>query len=306
MQSKYFLWIQAARPKTLPAALAPVVVGSAAAFRDGKLEVFTALICLACAVTLQVAVNLANDFFDAKNKIDSDERLGPVRVTQSGLISPESVRRAIIWSLVLAGILFACLVNRGGVVILFIGIASMLAALAYSGGPFPLASHGLGEIFVFIFFGLVAVCGTYFIQTGQLNSFIVTAAVPPGLLISAIMVVNNLRDRETDRKAGKNTLAVIIGKQATVILYTLLVGLSYGVLTVMAVGNSTVSVMILLPWLTFPYGWKLIREVHEREGRELNEILAKTAKFSLVFSLLFAVGIGWTTLDLNIFGSVGS
>ncbi len=294
IQSKFSLWIQAARPKTLPAALAPVIVGSAAAFRDGGFRPFTALICLACAVTLQVAVNFANDYFDAKNKIDSGERLGPVRVTQSGLIPPESVKRAIIWSLVLTTLFFACLVNSGGIVVLFIGVASILSALAYSGGPFPLASHGLGEVFVFIFFGLVAVCGTYFIQTGQLNLFILTAAIPPGLLISAIMVVNNLRDRETDRKAEKNTLAVILGKRATIVLYIVLIGASYSVSIMMVAGNSTVSAMIFLPWLTLPHGWKLIREVRENEGRDLNETLAKTAKFSLVFSLLFAVGIIWT------------
>ncbi len=296
IQSKLSLWIQAARPKTLPAAVAPVAVGSAAAFRDGGFRLFTALICLACAVTLQVAVNFANDYFDAKNKIDSDERLGPVRVTQSGLIPPESVKRAIVWSLALATLFFACLVNRGGIVILFIGVASILSALAYSGGPFPLASHGLGEVFVFIFFGLVAVCGTYFVQTGQLNLFVFSVAVPPGFLISAIMVVNNLRDRESDRKAGKNTLAVILGKRITIILYTFLVGVRYCVSILMVFGSGTVSAMIFLPWLTMPHGWKLIREVREKQGRELNETLARTAKLSLVFSLLFAVGIVWPGL----------
>ncbi|WP_457575673.1 1,4-dihydroxy-2-naphthoate polyprenyltransferase [Desulfomarina sp.] len=296
VRSKLFLWIQAARPKTLPAALAPVAVGSAVAYRDGEFILFTAMVCLACAVTLQVAVNFANDYFDAKNKIDSEDRLGPVRVTQSGLIPPESVRLAIIWSLLLAAFLFSYLVSRGGVAVLFIGVASILAALAYSGGPYPLASHGLGEFFVFIFFGLVAVCGTYFIQTGQLTPFVFSAAIPPGLLISAIMVVNNLRDRESDRKAGKNTLAVILGKRNTIIFYTFLVGLSYCVSILMVSGSSAVSAMIFLPWLTMPHGWKLIREVREKQGRELNDTLAKTAKLSLVFSLLFAVGIVWSHL----------
>lgn len=293
-QSKLSLWVQAARPKTLPAALAPVVVGSAVAFRDGEFVLFTAVICLACAVTLQVAVNFANDYFDAKNKIDSGDRLGPVRVTQSGLIPPESVKLAIVCSLVLAAFLFSYLVSRGGVAVLFIGIASILAALAYSGGPYPLASHGLGEVFVFIFFGLVAVCGTYFIQAGQVNPFVFFAAIPPGLLISAIMVVNNLRDRESDRKAGKNTLAVILGKQITIYLYTFLVGLSYCISILMIIGSSKISAMIFLPWLTLPHGWKLIREVREKQGRDLNETLARTARLSLLFSLLFAIGIVWS------------
>jgi 1,4-dihydroxy-2-naphthoate octaprenyltransferase len=293
VQSKVSLWIQAARPKTLPAALAPVAVGSAVAFRDKGFGFFTAMVCLACAVTLQVAVNFANDYFDAKNKIDSEDRLGPVRVTQSGLIPAKSVKRAIICSLGLTVFFFFYLVSKGGVVIFFIGIASILAALAYSGGPFPLASHGLGELFVFIFFGVVAVCGTYFIQVGQVNRFIFFSAVPPGLLITAIMVVNNHRDRETDRKAGKNTLAVMLGKRLTIVLYTFLVVLSYLMPVVMIAGDSRVSAMIFLSWLTLPHGWKLICEVREKQGSDLNETLAKTAKLSLVFSLLFAVGIIW-------------
>ena len=204
--SKFSLWVQAARPRTLPAAVAPVAVGSAVAFADGKFAFWPALACLVCAIVLQIAVNFANDYFDFKSNIDSEERLGPVRVTQSGLIPPLEVKRAMIFALVFAGLLFLYLVSVGGMWIIIIGGASILAALAYSGGPYPLASHGLGELFVFIFFGLVAVCGTYFIQAGELSLMAVFAAVPPGLLITAIMVVNNLRDRETDQKAGKNTV----------------------------------------------------------------------------------------------------
>ncbi len=286
------LWLQAARPKTLPAAVAPVAVGSAVAFGEGKFVLLSALVCLACAMLLQIAVNFANDYFDHKNNIDSEERLGPVRVTQSGLIPPGEVKRAMILALFSAGLLFLYLISIGGMIILVIGIASILAALAYSGGPYPLASHGLGELFVFIFFGLVAVCGTYLVQAGELSWMVVIASVPPGLLITAIMVVNNLRDRETDRRAGKNTLAVILGKQGTVREYVFLLVVSYLVPVFLFFGN--LSIEILLPFLTLPYGLSLIREVRNEQGRVLNETLAKTARLSLLFSLLFAFGLIWS------------
>ena len=283
------LWVQAARPKTLPAAVAPVAVGSAAAFGAGKFVFSAALVCLACAVVLQIAVNFANDYFDHKNSIDSEERLGPVRVTQSGLIPPEEVKGAMIFALLLASLLFLYLVSVGGATILVIGIASILAALAYSGGPYPLASHGLGEVFVFVFFGLVAVCTTYFIQVGELNWMAVIAAIPPGLLITAIMVVNNLRDRETDRKAGKNTLAVILGHNGTVREYMFLLIVSYLIPVLLVFGDM--SIAICLPLLTLPYGLSLIREVRNEQGKALNETLAKTARLSLLYSLLFSVGL---------------
>jgi 1,4-dihydroxy-2-naphthoate octaprenyltransferase len=288
-QSKFMLWIQAARPKTLPAAVAPVAVGSAAAFGAGKFVLLSALVCLACAVVLQIAVNFANDYFDHRNSIDSEERLGPVRVTQSGLIPPEEVKGAMIFALLLAALLFLYLVSVGGATILVIGIASILAALAYSGGPYPLASNGLGELFVFIFFGLVAVCGTYFIQVGELSWMAVIASIPPGLLITAIMVVNNLRDRETDRKAGKNTLAVILGQKGTVREYMFLLVVSYLIPVLLVLGDM--SIVICLPLLTLPYGLSLIREVCNERGRALNKTLAKTAKLSLLYSLLFSVGL---------------
>jgi len=288
-QSKFALWVQAARPKTLPAAVAPVAVGSAVAFAAGKFTFWPALACLLCALILQIAVNFANDYFDFKSNVDSEERLGPVRVTQSGLIPPGEVKRAMILSLFLAGLIFFYLVSVGGVVVIIIGGASILAALAYSGGPYPLASHGLGELFVFIFFGLVAVCSTYFIQAGELSWMAVLAALVPGVLITAIMVVNNLRDRETDRKAGKNTLAVILGYKWTVREYMFLVAVSYTIPVIMAF--ITGSAAVCLPLLTLPFGLSLVREIRTEQGRALNETLAKTAMLSLLHSLLFAVGI---------------
>lgn len=283
-------WLLAIRPKTLPAAVGPVLVGSGVAFRDGRFSLFPAVACLLGAMLLQIGVNLANDYFDYKNSIDSEERLGPVRVTQSGLIAPSVVKMGMIISLALASLVFIYLAFVGGPVIVVIGIASVLAALGYSGGPFPLASNGLGELFVFIFFGLVAVGGTYYIQAGQLTWLVAAAAVPPGLLITAIMVVNNLRDIDTDRKAGKRSLAVILGRSRTITGYKLLLLLSYLVPGALYIGGLCGAV-VLLPLLTLPMAMGLARRIPGEAGRSLNELLAATARLSLLHSLFFSVGL---------------
>jgi 1,4-dihydroxy-2-naphthoate octaprenyltransferase len=288
--SKIKLWLLAIRPKTLPAAVGPVAVGSAVAFRDGHFAFVPALFCLMGAMFLQIGVNLANDYFDFKNNIDSEERLGPVRVTQSGLILPAEVKRGMIFCLFLASLVFLYLAQQGGLPIVIIGIISVLAALAYSGGPYPLASNGLGEFFVFIFFGLVAVGGSYLVQSGELSWQVLPAAVPPGLLITAIMVVNNLRDIETDRKAGKNTLAVILGHGRTVTEYKLLLLFSYLVPPLMLL-TDVAGIYILLPLLTLPQALALIKRIKREKGALLNELLAGTAKLSLFYSLLFSVGL---------------
>ena len=290
VSSKIELWLLAIRPKTLPAAVGPVLVGSAVAFRDGHFLFVPALFCLIGAMLLQIGVNLANDYFDFKNNIDSEERLGPVRVTQSGLILPAEVKRGMICCLFLASLVFLYLAQQGGMPIVIIGIISVLAALAYSGGPYPLASNGLGEVFVFIFFGLVAVGGSYLIQAGELTWQVLSAAVPLGLLITAIMVVNNLRDIETDRKAGKKTLAVILGHSRTVTEYKLLLLFSYLVPPLMLLTDVT-GIYILLPLLTLLKALALIKKIESEKGAQLNEVLAGTAKLSLFYSLLFSVGL---------------
>ncbi len=284
------LWLLAIRPKTLPAAVGPVAVGCAVAFGDGKFLFLPAFCCLLGAVLLQIGVNLANDYFDFKNDIDSEERLGPIRVTQSGLIPPAEVKRGMILCLFLAAVVFLYLATIGGLPIVMIGAASVLAALAYSGGPFPLASNGLGEPFVFIFFGLVAVGGTYFIQAGTLSWLVIIAAIPPGLLITAIMVVNNLRDIDTDRRAGKNSLAVLLGRRLTITEYKLLLLLSYVIPLVMLLSGIAGS-LILLPLVTLPQAWQLARKIGRDRGVLLNDSLAGTARLSLIYSLLFAAGL---------------
>ena len=284
------VWLLAIRPKTLPAAVGPVVVGTAAAVAHDVFQLFPALGCFVGAMLLQIGVNLANDYFDYKNSIDSEERLGPVRVTQSGLIPPAQVKLAMIITLLLAAFVFVYLSVVGGLPIVIIGVASVLAAIAYSGGPYPIASHGLGELFVFIFFGLIAVGGTYFVQAQNLPLFILISAVPPGLLITAIMVVNNFRDIDTDRKAGKNTLAVKLGRQRTILFFRVLVAGSYlvpGLLYILGQGTW----LILLPCLTVPMAGNLWGQISALRGTSLNGLLAATAQLSLFHSLLFGAGI---------------
>ncbi|CAG35651.1 1,4-dihydroxy-2-naphthoate polyprenyltransferase [Desulfotalea psychrophila] len=287
--TKWDLWLLAIRPKTLPAAVAPVLVGSAAAFSDGFFHPLLMLACLLGALLLQIAVNFANDYFDAKNNIDSAERLGPVRVTQSGLIPAAQVKWAMALALVLAVLVFSYLSSVAGWPIVMVMIASVLGALGYSGGPYPLASNGLGEIFVFIFFGLIAVCGTYFILAAQLVASAFLVAIPPGLLITAIMVINNLRDIDTDSRSGKKTLAVILGRSRTILEYRLLLLCAYLVPLVMFLTGT--SYFILMPFFSLPLAIKLWGEVEHCLGTELNSTLAKTAKLSLMFSLGFAVGL---------------
>ena len=215
-------WILATRPKTLPAALAPVAVGSAMAYAHQRFVLIATMAALAVAVLLQIAVNLANDYFDYVKGIDAEDRLGPVRVTQSGMIPAEQVKLAMIITLIAAALPGLYLITVGGWPVVCIGLACILAALAYSGGPLPLASHALGDLFVFIFFGIVAVCGTYYVQALQLTFMVVCMGIIVGLMITAILVVNNLRDIQTDRRAGKRTLAVLLGSRATKFEYSLL------------------------------------------------------------------------------------
>ena len=285
------LWSMAIRPRTLPAAVAPVVVGSAIAAADGRFVLLPALAAMIGALLLQIGVNLANDYFDYVNGIDSERRLGPPRVTQSGLIPPDRVRSAMILTLVASALVGLYLIRVGGWPIAAIGLASILAALAYSGGPFPLASNGLGDLFVFIFFGLVAVCGTYYVQALELTRSAVMAALPVGFLITAILVVNNLRDIPTDRQAGKRTLAVILGRRGARIEYLILVVGSYVVLPLIwAAGWG--SAWLLLPMFSLPLAVSQIRTVQTgTEGPVLNRALAGTANLALVFSLLFSIGL---------------
>jgi len=283
-------WLLAARPKTLPASVSPVIVGTALAVADGRFAFFPAMAALIGALLLQIGVNFANDYFDHQKGIDTEERLGPIRVTQSGLIPPGQVKKGMITVICGAAAVGIYLVYIGGWPIFIAGLAAILSTLAYSGGPYPFASHGLGDLFVFIFFGPVAVCGTYYVQALQLSQKVIWLSLPVGFLITAIIVVNNLRDIATDRKTGKNTLAVKLGIRLTRLEYLLLVVVAFAV-TLGLFFSQAFSAWVLMPFVSLPLFVLPLRTVYTRQGAILNRALAKTASLTLFFCLLLSAGL---------------
>jgi 1,4-dihydroxy-2-naphthoate octaprenyltransferase len=286
-------WLLAIRPRTLPAAAAGVVMGSALAWHDGFFRLDAALSCLLAALLLQIGSNLANDVFDFERGTDTPERLGPLRVTQAGLLKPAQVKIGMIVVFVLAALFGLYLAWLGGWPVIMIGIAAILAAIAYTGGPFPLGYHGLGDLFVFIFFGLASVAGTYYVQAGFVSAAAWWMTVPPGLIITAILVVNNLRDLENDRKAGKRTLAVILGEQATKTQYLLCMIIAYLILPFAAL-IGVIPWFSLAAWLSLPIALRASRLVFSQRGRALNAALAGTGQTALLFSILFGIGLAFS------------
>jgi 1,4-dihydroxy-2-naphthoate octaprenyltransferase len=283
-------WFLAVRPKTLPAAVSPVLVGCAVAWAADGFHLGTAIAAFAVALLLQIAANLANDVADFRRGADTAERLGPVRVTQSGLIRSERITMATAVVLVLAAIPGLYLVWRGGPLLAGLGLLAMLAAVAYTAGPKPFGYLGLGEVFVFLFFGPVAVIGTAYVMTGAVSPLAVAASLPMGCLISAILVVNNLRDIDTDRAAGKHTLAVRMGREATRREYAALVAVAYAVpLATVLMGLA--APWVLLSWITAPLAMVLVRKVRTVPERALNPVLGGTARLCLWFAIALSVGI---------------
>lgn len=284
-------WILAARPKTLPAAVAPVLVGAGlAAFRD-TFRPLPALAALVGAVLIQVATNLANDYYDFVRGSDTEERVGPVRVTQAGLIEPERVRRGMLVALALAALVGVYLVSLGGWPILAVGVASLICAVAYTAGPLPLAYHGLGDLFVFVFFGLVAVGGTYWVQALELRWELLLAGAAMGALNTAILVANNLRDLESDARAGKGTLAVRVGRTGTRIEYLLML------MTGFAAPPLGVALFEWTPWClaalaALPFAAPPVRRVLTRDDpAALIPALGGTARMVALYGLLLAGGL---------------
>ncbi len=281
------VWLSAARPRTLSAAIAPVAVGTAAAEEFIAWRLIAALVV---SLALQIAVNLANDLFDANRGVDTDARVGPVRATAAGLVTPTQMKIAIGLSFVVAGVAGTALAAAAGWELLAVGAVSLVAALAYSGGPKPYASHGLGELFVFIFFGLVATVGSTYVQDETVSRLAYVAAVPVGLLATAILVVNNLRDIETDARANKRTLAVRIGESRTRSLFQALVILAF--IDTLAVVGITSSALPALALIAAPLAVRPVSMVmNSNEPSELIEALGATARLQLVYSLLLAVGL---------------
>ncbi|HET7509406.1 MAG TPA: 1,4-dihydroxy-2-naphthoate polyprenyltransferase [Solirubrobacterales bacterium] len=287
------IWLMAARPRTLPAAIAPVLVGTAAAVQWlGHLPRWGAFIAaLIGSIFIQIGTNLANDYSDAKRGADTADRLGPVRVTASGLITPQRVLTAT-W--IAFGVAVACgiyLATVAGWVILVIGAFSIAAGVLYTGGPRPYGYAGFGEVFVFLFFGLVAVNGSYFVQLEHLDALPLGLSISVGFLATAIIVVNNVRDVETDRRAGKNTMAVRIGRESAVRLYGLLVLGSFVVLPIALVGGEA-SMLPLIGLLAAPLAVKPYRTLEERhDGPALNGVLAQTGALLGIYSLLVTAGL---------------
>jgi 1,4-dihydroxy-2-naphthoate octaprenyltransferase len=293
------IWLLAARPATLPAALAGVVVGIGAALGAGaSFRPDMALGCAAVALLLQVVANFANDLSDFRRGADTPDRMGPVRVAAAGLVTERQLEVAIAITIGLAGVMGLWLALVGGPVIIGLGVLAVVAALAYTGGPWPYGYRGLGEVFVFVFFGLVAVIGTAYLQAGWLEPVFVVVAIPVGTLTTGILVVNNLRDIPTDTAVGKRTLAVMLGAKATQAEYALLLAAAFLVPVGLAVVGHTP--WVLAPLLSVPLAVPLLRSVRGfGEARELNPVLKGTARLSLVFSLLFALGLAFAGTALG-------
>lgn len=289
-QRKWQIWLLACRLRTLPAAIAPVLVGTSLAWDDGQFSFMPALAAAAGALLLQILSNFANDYFDFVKGVDTRERVGPTRVMAAGLLTAHELRLGMAAVITLAILDGVYLTLVGGWPILAVGAASIFAALFYTGGPFPFGYHGLGDLFVFIFFGLTAVGGTYFVQAGTLQVATLVAAAPVGFLITAILVVNNLRDIETDALAGKRTLAVLIGPRNTRRQYLALLILAYSATFLLWLAFSF-GPAVLLPLISLPLAARRASSIHTAKGKELNSVLAATAQLSLQFSLLLSLGI---------------
>ena len=299
-------WVMAARPQTLPAGGAPVIVGVGLAIGFEVLAPLPALAALSGALCIQIGTNFANDYYDAVRGTDTEEREGFARVTAGGLIAPKKVRRAMYATFALAIGIGTYLVSVGGVPILLVGLASVLSGIAYTGGPYPFGYYGLGDLFVFVFFGLVAVSGTYYVQAAALASAgpvplwlppgtlpvaAMVASLPIAGLSTCILVVNNVRDLETDRQAGKRTLAVLLGYTWSRIEFLALFGMAYMIPFVL-LADPRFGLGVLLPILTLPYALGVSQVVlTETSGEALNPALERVGKLLASYAVLFAVGL---------------
>lgn len=284
-------WVLAARPATLPAGVAAVVVGSALAAADGVFRWDALVVTLFAALAIQVGVNYANDLADAQKGADTEERIGPTRAVAAGLLTSGQMRQGIAIAFGLAAIAGAYLIWLAGWVILAIGIVSIIAALGYTNGPIPYGYYGLGEVFVFVFFGLVATVGTRYVYDRAAPADAWMSGISMGLLAAAILVANNVRDIETDRLAGKRTLAVIFGRQPARWMYTMMVFVAYAVIA-LAVAAGVLSSWAMLTFVSIPLAVQPVRTIFtQTEGPPLIGVLKATARLQLVFATLLALGV---------------
>ena len=280
----------ACRPKTLPAAAAPVIIGAAMAYGDGVFHFLSAFLCLVCALLIQIGTNLANDYFDFKKGTDTAERIGPTRVTQAGLLKPQAVKRSFIFVFAAAILASAYLVQRGGVPIVIIGILSIASGILYTAGPKPLGYIGLGELFVFIFFGPVAVAGTYYAQSLAWSNAAFLAGLGAGALSVSMLCVNNYRDMNTDALSGKRTLAVRFGQgfargeYLASILFAAVIPLCLYLVTK---EHSKIVFASLIALIAIPSIQVILTKT---DGPSLNRVLGFTGKLLIVYSVLFSLG----------------
>jgi 1,4-dihydroxy-2-naphthoate octaprenyltransferase len=285
------IWLMAARPRTLPAAIAPVLVGTALAGFAHQFHALRFIAALLGAIFIQVGTNLSNDYSDARRGADADDRLGPVRVTAGGLVPPRQVLVATYVSFGLAVLAGIYLIAVAGWLLLVIGAASILAGVLYTGGPRPYGYEGLGEVFVFLFFGVVAVVGSFFVEVKHLHWEAFALSVPVGLLAAAILVVNNIRDIDSDRRASKRTLAVRLGRGRTRAMFIVIVYLAF-LLAPITWLFGPLKPWLLLPWLALPLAARLVAVVRTRtDGPSLNGALAQSGMLQLVFCVLLSAGL---------------
>lgn len=287
-------WVLAARPATLTAAVSPVLVGTACAYTEHHFRPGPAVSALIGAMLLQIGSNLANDVFDHEKGADTEERLGPLRTAQAGLLTPRELRAGMALVFATALAIGVYLTAVAGPPIVLIGLASIASAIAYTGGPYPLGYHGLGDVFVMLFFGFVAVCGTAFVQTGHVSTLAIAASIPVGAIATAILVVNNVRDCETDVKAGKRTIPVRFGRTAGVIEYAALMAIAQLIPIALAISGMA-SYWVLNTLLAAPHSIRLARAVAMQRGRDLNATLVATAKLLFAYSIVLAMGLSLTS-----------
>lgn len=283
-------WLIASRPRTLPAAVAPVVVGTALAIHDGTFKPLAALAALLAALLIQIGSNFANDLGDYLRGTDARDRVGPTRVTTAGLLTPRQVESGMVVVFGLAALCGVYLIILGGWPILLVGVLSIAAAIAYTAGPLPFGYYGLGDLGTFVFFGLIAVGGTYYVQAHTLTPAVWLGGVALGCLVTAILVVNNVRDADSDRAAGKRTLAVLLGRRGARIEYLVLLAIAYAVPLILwlALGYRP---GVLLAWLTLPLAYRQARAVFTILGPALNRTLAGTAQLAVAYAVALAVGM---------------
>ncbi|UCF65906.1 MAG: 1,4-dihydroxy-2-naphthoate polyprenyltransferase [bacterium] len=284
------VWLLASRPKTLWAAIAPVLIGTAMAYGANKEHLLSAILAAVAAVLIQIGTNFSNDYFDFVRGADQKGRLGPTRVTQAGLVTPSAMKLATVLVFGLAILAGIFLIYRGGWPILIIGILSILFGILYTAGPYPLGYNGLGDIFVLIFFGVVAVSGTYYVQVLEINTLVILAGLSPGLFSMAILTVNNLRDVQSDLKAGKLTLAVRFGENFARWEYLLSVLIAC-LIPILLFFLTESHLYALAASFVFVAAIPSIKTIFEQKpGIIFNQVLATTGKLLLIYSLLFSIG----------------